>query len=59
MVKYTSSLTSASTTWKESLRTTVPKELVDMFGLKPGDKLEWEFNPTGGKLEATIRKAES
>ena len=58
MVKYTSRLVSASTKWKDSLRTTMPKELVDIFELKPGDGLEWEFDYTKGKAEAVVRKIE-
>ena len=59
MAKYLSSLTAASGRGKASLRTTVPKELVDLFEMKNGGKLEWEFDPRKGKLEATVRRAET
>jgi hypothetical protein len=49
-------LTAASGKGKASLRTTVPKELVDLFEMEDGGKIEWEFDPRLGKLEAVVRK---
>ncbi len=59
MAKFVSSLTSAYGKGAGSLRTTVPKELVDLFEMKDGGKIEWEFDPTKGKLEAVVRKVGS
>jgi hypothetical protein len=57
-LKYYSSLVSASNKARGSLRTTFPKELVDLFGLVEGDKVEWEFDARSGRLEAVVRKSE-
>lgn len=59
LAKYVSSLTAASGKGKASLRTTVPKELVDLFEMKNGGKIEWEFDPTKGKLEAVVRRLDA
>ena len=56
MAKFVSSLTAASGKGKASLRTTVPKELVDLFEMKAGGKIVWEFDPKIGRLEAIVRK---
>jgi hypothetical protein len=58
LVKYLSSLVAASNKAGGSLRTTFPKELVDLFGMVEGDKVEWEFDARSGKLEAVVRKSE-
>ena len=33
-----------------SLRTTVPKNIVNQFGLKEGDKLNWELRVDEGRI---------
>lgn len=58
LVKYVTTLISASKQAEGSLKATVPKGLVDLFELKSGDKLEWNFDHTKGKLEATVKKLE-
>lgn len=39
-----------ATSKKDSLRTTVPKAVVNQFGLKSGDRLVWRFYVIDGKL---------
>jgi len=38
----------------DSLRTTVPKSIVNQFGLKEGDKLNWKIVADNGKLGIKI-----
>lgn len=39
----------------DSLRTTVPKGIVNQFGLKDGDKLNWKIIADNGKLGIKIK----
>ena len=39
-----------ATSKKDSLRTTVPKAIINQFSLKSGDKLCWRFDVKDGKL---------
>ncbi|MCS7115725.1 MAG: AbrB/MazE/SpoVT family DNA-binding domain-containing protein [Candidatus Bathyarchaeota archaeon] len=43
-----------ATSKKDSLRTTVPRAIVNQFGLKSGDKLVWRFHVVDGKLCVVI-----
>lgn len=38
-----------------SLRTYVPKAIVDHYGLKKGDELEWNITASGSKIEIYIK----
>ena len=38
----------------ESLKTTVPKSIVDILGIKDGDTLKWEFEVKEGKPVACV-----
>ena len=39
----------------DSLRTTVPKGLVNQLGLKEGDKITWQIVPDDGKLGIRVK----
>lgn len=43
----------------DSLRTTVPKGIVNQFGLKDGDKLTWQIVPDNGGLGIKVRVEKS
>jgi hypothetical protein len=43
-----------ATSKSDSLRTTVPKGIVRQFGLKEGDRLNWEIIAKGNKLAVVI-----
>ncbi len=51
---YTTTLKKASTRGN-SLRTTVPSGIVKAFGLKDGDKLEWEIIAKDNDLMIIVR----
>ncbi len=42
----------------ESLRTTIPKDVVRELGIKLGDVLDWEIEGGDGKKIARVRKLE-
>jgi hypothetical protein len=48
-------LTNASTKI-ESLRTTVPKSIVNFLKLKAGDKLDWDLQAHGDKMILIVTK---
>ncbi len=41
---------------KESLRTTVPIAIIEQFGLKAGNELDWEITFIEGKKAVLVRK---
>jgi len=53
MVEITSINKAAST--NESLRTTIPKAIVNQFGLTYKDKLEWNLKVEGGELIIVVK----
>jgi hypothetical protein len=44
-----------ATTKNESLRTTVPRSIVNQFGLTEYDKLEWILKAEGGELIIQVK----
>lgn len=44
-----------ATSKKESLRTTVPRSIVQQFDLTSGDSLEWKLEVRDGELIIIIR----
>jgi hypothetical protein len=44
-----------ATTKNESLRTTVPRSIVNQFGLTEWDKLEWILKAEGGELVIQVK----
>jgi bifunctional DNA-binding transcriptional regulator/antitoxin component of YhaV-PrlF toxin-antitoxin module len=44
-----------ATTKNESLRTTVPRSIVNQFGLTEYDKLEWILKAEGGELVIQVK----
>jgi bifunctional DNA-binding transcriptional regulator/antitoxin component of YhaV-PrlF toxin-antitoxin module len=44
-----------ATTKNESLRTTVPRSIVQQFGLTEYDKLEWILKAEGGELIIQVK----
>jgi len=46
---------SIATSGKESLRTTVPMNVLKQFDLKAGDKLDWRYEVLNGELVIVVR----
>lgn len=46
---------SLAATGKASLRTTVPMSVVNQFGLKQGDKLEWTFEAKDSEIKVVVK----
>lgn len=46
---------SVATSGKESLRTTVPMNVLKQFNLKAGDKLDWTYDVLKGELVIVVR----
>jgi hypothetical protein len=46
---------SIATSGKGSLRTTVPMSILKHFKLKPGDKLDWDFEARNNELVIIVR----
>jgi hypothetical protein len=44
-----------ATTKNESLRTTVPRSIVNQFGLTEWDKLDWILKAEGGELVIQVK----
>ena len=44
-----------ATTKNESLRTTVPRSIIQQFGLTEYDKLEWILKAEGGELIIQVK----
>ena len=44
-----------ATTKNESLRTTVPRSIINQFGLTEWDKLEWFLKAEGGELIIQVK----
>lgn len=44
-----------ATTKNESLRTTVPRSIINQFGLTEYDKLEWILKAEGGELIIQVK----
>jgi bifunctional DNA-binding transcriptional regulator/antitoxin component of YhaV-PrlF toxin-antitoxin module len=44
-----------ATTKNESLRTTVPRSIVNQFGLTEWDQLEWILKAEGGELVIQVK----
>ncbi len=44
-----------ATTKNESLRTTVPRSIIQQFGLTECDKLEWILKAEGGELIIQVK----
>jgi bifunctional DNA-binding transcriptional regulator/antitoxin component of YhaV-PrlF toxin-antitoxin module len=44
-----------ATTKNESLRTTVPRSIINQFGLTEYDKLEWILKAEGGELVIQVK----
>ncbi|MFB3887974.1 MAG: AbrB family transcriptional regulator [Candidatus Bathyarchaeia archaeon] len=44
-----------ATSKNESLRTTVPRSIVNQFGLTEYDKLEWILRAEGGELVIQVK----
>ena len=51
-------LVKASTQF-ESLRTTVPKSIVNMLKLKEGDTLDWQLTVVNGKMVLVVEKEQT
>ena len=49
------SIVSRATTTSRSLRTTIPVKIVDEFGIKEGDVLDWEIRKINGKKTIIVR----
>lgn len=58
MVQYFSSLSFAKKGHSNSLKTTVPKVIVDLLGVKAGDRIIWEYNQESKvvKIEKKIER---
>lgn len=48
-----------ATSTNQSLRTTVPKSIVNQFGLTYHDKLEWIIKAEGGELVIQVKPLKS
>jgi bifunctional DNA-binding transcriptional regulator/antitoxin component of YhaV-PrlF toxin-antitoxin module len=48
-----------ATSKQESLRTTVPRSIVEQFELKSGDSLEWKMEVKDGELIIIVRPVKS
>jgi antitoxin component of MazEF toxin-antitoxin module len=48
-----------ATSKKESLRTTVPRSIVQQFDLTSGDSLEWKLEVRDGELIIVVRPYKS
>jgi hypothetical protein len=44
-----------ATTGRDSLRTTVPMSIIRHFRLRPGDKLDWNFEVNNGEIVILVR----
>ena len=44
-----------ATTKNESLRTTVPRSIINQFGLTEYDKLDWILKAEGGELVIQVK----
>jgi antitoxin component of MazEF toxin-antitoxin module len=45
----------AAVSKKESLRTTVPRSIVQQLNLTSGDSLDWQLEVSGGELVVVVR----
>ena len=52
------SIVSKATTTSNSLRATIPEDIVTELGLRVGDALDWDVITEKGKKYARIRKLE-
>ena len=52
------SIVSKATTTSESLRATIPGDIVKELSLQVGDALDWDITTDKGKKYARIRKLE-
>lgn len=57
MFNYTSKINYANPQTK-SLKVGLPKEIVKVLGVKPGDKMDWRVDVTDGKISVTVKKLE-
>jgi bifunctional DNA-binding transcriptional regulator/antitoxin component of YhaV-PrlF toxin-antitoxin module len=44
-----------ATTGRDSMRTTVPMSIIRHFKLRPGDKLDWDFEINNGEIIILVR----
>ena len=57
MFNYTSKINYANPQTK-SMKVGLPKEIVKVLGVKPGDKMDWRVDVTDGEITVIAKKLE-
>jgi bifunctional DNA-binding transcriptional regulator/antitoxin component of YhaV-PrlF toxin-antitoxin module len=57
MFNYTSKINYANPQTK-SLKVGLPKEIVKVLEVKPGDKMDWQVDVTDGEISVIVKKLE-
>lgn len=57
MFNYTSKINYANPHTK-SMKVGLPKEIVKVLGVKPGDKMDWQVDITDGEITVIAKKLE-